>query len=194
MKKFFMMAVMTVLTITASAQVEKRMRYGITYTGTMSKYSELPNTENTFGYGGGFILEYNFTPNVYLGSGLEFGLRGTKIQTLDVAGQSVLADASLKSYNLIIPANVGGRVNLSDKVAIFGQIGPYASFAFKKAELQILGYGTIEGENFDWGFNGKIGVEFCQIQLFGGYELGMKEIWPDGAKNRSIVFGVSYML
>lgn len=194
MKKFFMMAVMTVLTITASAQVEKRMRYGITFTGTMSKYSELPNTENTFGYGGGFILEYNFTPNVYLGSGLELGLRGTKIQTLDVAGQSVLADASLKSYNLIIPANVGGRVNLSDKVAIFGQIGPYASFALKKAELQILGYGTIEGENFDWGFNGKIGVEFCQIQLFGGYELGMKEIWPGGAKNRSIVFGVSYML
>lgn len=74
MKKFFMMAVMTVLTITASAQVEKGMRYGITFTGTMSKYSELPNTENTFGYGGGFILEYNFTPNVYLGSGLEFGL------------------------------------------------------------------------------------------------------------------------
>lgn len=194
MKKFFMMAVMTVLTITASAQVEKEMRYGITFTGTMSKYSELPNAENTFGYGGGFILEYNFTPNVYLGSGLEFGLRGTKIQTLDVAGQSVLADGSLKSYNLIIPANVGGRVNLSDKVAIFGQIGPYASFAFKKAELQILGYGTIESENFDWGFNGKIGVEFCQIQLFGGYELGMKEIWPGGAKNRSIVFGVGYML
>ena len=49
MKKFFMMAVMTVLTITASAQVEKGMRYGITFTGTMSKYSELPNTENTFG-------------------------------------------------------------------------------------------------------------------------------------------------
>ena len=37
MKKFFVMAVMTVLTITASAQVEKGMRYGITFTGTMSK-------------------------------------------------------------------------------------------------------------------------------------------------------------
>lgn len=55
MKKFFMMAVMTVLTMTASAQVEKGMRYGITFTGTMSKYSELPDAGNTFGYGGGFI-------------------------------------------------------------------------------------------------------------------------------------------
>lgn len=139
MKKFFMMAVMTVLTITASAQVEKGMRYGITFTGTMSKYSDLPNAENTFGYGGGLILEYNFTPNVYLGSGLEFGLRGTKVQTLDVA---------LKSYNLIIPVNIGGRVNLSKNVALFAQVGPYASYAIKKAELDILGYSTISGENF----------------------------------------------
>mgnify|MGYP003403069671 FL=1 len=192
MKKFFMMAVMTVLTITASAQVEKGMRYGLTFTGTMSKYSELPNAENTFGYGGGFILEYNFTPNVYLGSGLEFGLRGTKVQTLDVAGKTFLVDYSLKSYNLIIPVNIGGRVNLSKNVALFAQVGPYASYAIKKAELEILGYSTICGENFDWGFNGKIGIEFSQIQLFGGYELGMKEVWPEEAKNRSIVFGVGY--
>lgn len=38
MKKFFMMAVMAVFTMTASAQIEKGMRYGITFTGTMSKY------------------------------------------------------------------------------------------------------------------------------------------------------------
>lgn len=193
MKKFILMAVMAVLTLTASAQVAKGMRYGPTFTGSMSKYSDLPDAENTFGYGAGLILEYNFTPNVYLGSGLQFGLRGTKVKALDVANQSVTLDGSLKSYNLVIPVNIGGRVNLSDHVALFGQVGPYASFAVKKAELQILGYGTIKGENFDWGFNGKIGVEFCQIQVFGGYELGMKEVWPGDAKNRSIVFGVGYM-
>lgn len=193
MKKFIMMAVMAVLTLTASAQVEKGIRYGITFTGAMSKYSELPDAETTFGYGCGLIMEYNFTPNVYLGSGLQFGLRGTKLKTLDFGGLSSSLDTSLKSYNLVIPVNVGGRVNLSDNVALFAQAGPYASFALKKAELQILGYETIEGENFDWGFNGKVGVEFSQIQLYGGYELGMKEVWPGDAKNQSIVFGVSYM-
>jgi opacity protein-like surface antigen len=194
MKKFFMMAVMTVLTMTASAQVEKGMRYGITFTGTMSKYSELPDAGNTFGYGGGFILEYNFTPNVYLGSEVQFGLRGSKAKKLEFGGQPVIPDGSLKSYNLIIPVNIGGRVNLSDNVALFGQVGPYASFAIKKAELQLLDISTIKGESFDWGFNGKIGVEFSQIQLFGGYELGMKEvwIWPENSKNRSFVFGVGY--
>lgn len=194
MKKFVVMAVMAVLTLTASAQVEKGMRYGLTFTGSMSKYSELTDAENTFCYGGGLVLEYNFTPNVYLGSGLQFGLRGSKINVLDVASQSVVLDGSLKSYNIVIPVNIGGRVNLSDNVALFGQVGPYASYSVKKAELQILGYGTIEGENFDWGIDGKVGVEFGQFQIFGGYELGMKEVWPGGAKNRSIVFGVVLML
>lgn len=184
MKKFVIMAVIAVLSLTASAQVEKGLRYGITFTGSMSKFSDIPNTENLFGYGAGLILEYNFTPNVYLGSGLQYNLRGTKIKNLD---------PSLKSNNLTIPVNVGGRVNVSDNIAIFGQVGPYASYAVKKAELQIFGYETQKGENFDWGFNGKIGVEFSQIQVFGGYELGTKEVWPGDAKNRSIVFGVGYM-
>ena len=194
MKKFILMAIMAVLTLTASAQIEKGIRYGLTFTGSMSKYSELPDAENTFGYGGGLILEYNFTPNVYLGSGLQFGLRGSKVNTLNVASLSVPLDSSLKSYNLIIPVNAGGRVNLSESVALFGQAGPYASFAVKKAELKILGYGTIEGENFDWGFNGKVGIEFGDFQVFGEYEMGMKKIWPGDAKNRSIVFGVGYIL
>ncbi len=193
MKKFIMMAVMVVLTLTASAQVEKGLRFGLSLNGAMSKYSELPHAENTFCYGGGPVLEYNFTPNVYLGSGLQFGLRGSKIKTIDVANQTVSVGSSLQSYNLAIPLNIGGRVNLSDNVSLFAQAGPYASYAFKKAELQILGYGTIEGENFDWGLNGKVGVEFSQFQIFGGYELGMKEVWKGEAKNRSIVFGVGMM-
>ena len=193
MKKFILMAVMAVFTLTASAQVGKGVRYGLTFTGTMSKYSELHDTKNTFGYGGGLILEYNFTPNVYLGSGLQFGLRGSKVKAIDVASQSVTLDGSLRSYNLVLPVNIGGRVNLSDNVALFGQVGPYASFALKKAEIQILGYGTIEGEKFDWGINGKVGVEISQFQVFGGYELGMKEVWPSDAKNRTIVLGVGYI-
>lgn len=187
------MAVMAVLTLTASAQSGKGLRFGLSFTGAMSKFSELPGAENTFCYGGGPVLEYNFTPNVYLGSGLQFGLRGSKVKTLKVNGQTLQLNGSLRSYNLIIPLNLGGRVNISDNVALFGQVGPYASYAFKKAELQILGANNIEGENFDWGFNGKVGVEFSQIQLFAGYELGMNEVWPGEAKNRSVVFGVGLM-
>lgn len=193
MKKIIMMAVMAVLTLTATAQVEKGMRYGISFTGSLSKYTETHGADNIFGYGGGVSLEYNFTPNVYIGTGLQFGIRGTKLTSLDVAGQNVSLNGSLKSYNIGIPVNVGGRMNLSNSFALFGQVGPYVSYAIKKPEVQVLGYGIIKGEGFDWGFNGKIGVEFAQFQVYGGYELGMNEVWTGGAKNRSILFGIAYM-
>lgn len=192
MKKIIMMAVMAVLTLTASAQVEKGMRYSISFTGSMSKYSEIPDAKNTFGYGGGLNVEYNFTPNVYIGTGLQFGLRGSKISRLNVEGRPVSIAGTLKSYNFGIPVNVGGRVNLSNSVALFAQVGPYVSWATKKPEVQVIGYGNIKGESFDWGFNGKVGVEFAQFQLFGGYELGMKKVWQDDCKNRTIVFGIGY--
>ncbi len=194
MKKFIIMVVMAVFTLSASAQVENGLRYFTMLSGSLSKYSEIPNAENTFGYGGGLSLEYNFTPNVFLGSGLEFGLRGSKLKNINFKGQSLAIDGSLKSYNLVIPVNVGGRVYLSDNVSLFGQLGPYFSFALKKAKMQILGYGDLYGESFDWGLNGKVGVELGEFQVFGGYELGMKEVWPGDAKNRSVVFGVSYIL
>ena len=59
MKKFFMMAVMAVFTMTASAQIEKGMRYGITFTGTMSTYSEIPEADNIFA--GWRLLEIGVT-------------------------------------------------------------------------------------------------------------------------------------
>lgn len=193
MKKIILMFVVGFMAIGASAQIERGLRHGIVFAGSMSKYSGIPDTKNIFGYGVGYSLEYNFNPNLYLGTGLEIGLRGTKLETYKVLGQNLKVDVSLKSFNLALPVNLGGRFNISDNFSIFGQVGPYVSFAAKKAEMQILGYGNIKGESFDWGFNAKAGLEIYQIKIFGGYELGMKEVWPDEAKNRSIVFGLGYM-
>lgn len=192
MKKILFMAVMAIVAMTASAQIEKGLRFGITVSGSMSKYSEINGAKNTFGCGDGLTVEYSFNPNVYLGTGLQFGLRGTKVDALEVSGQTISVDGSLKSYNIVLPVNIGGRINVSDNFSIFGQVGPYVSFAAKKAELQTVE--TVTGEAFDWGFNAKVGVEIRnQFQIFGGYELGMKEVWPNDAKNRSIVFGLAYM-
>jgi opacity protein-like surface antigen len=193
MKKLLMMMAMAILTMTATAQEDSEktgFRYGGVLTGAMSSYSgdfQGIKQDMTFCYGGGLVAEYHFTPNVFLGTGLEFGLRGTK---MEYAGGST----NVKSRNLIVPVNIGGRVNVSDKLAIYAQVGPYVSYAVKKPELQIIYSGTVKGEAFDWGFDGKVGVEIFRIfRVFGGYELGMKKVFAD-SKNRSIIFGVAYML
>lgn len=193
MKKTIMMAIVATLSLTASAQIEKGMRYGIVFTGAMSKYSSLSDAGNVFGYGGGIVADYNFNKSVFLGTGLEFDLRGSGIETVQIPGQTLYVDGSLKSYNIVIPVNLGGRYNFSRTSSIYAQVGPYFSCAVVPAKLQILGYGDIKGERFDWGFNGKLGVEFSRFQIYGGYELGMRSIWGDDSKNRSITFGAAYM-
>ena len=184
-----MMMAMAILTMTATAQEDSEntgFRYGGVLTGAMSSYSgdyQGLKQDMTFCYGGGLVAEYHFTPNVFLGTGLELGIRGTKMESIE---------GSVKSRNLIVPVNIGGRVNVSDKLAIYAQVGPYVSYAIKKPEL--IYSGTVKGEAFDWGFDGKVGVEIFRIfRVFGGYELGMKKVFAD-SKNRSIIFGVAYML
>ena len=41
MKKILFMAVMAIVAMTASAQIEKGLRFGITVSGSMSKYSAI---------------------------------------------------------------------------------------------------------------------------------------------------------
>lgn len=193
MKKIFLGVVLAVTSLTAAAQVQTGLRYGVTLSGSMSKYSGVDGAKNIFGYGGGLLLEYNFTPSVYLGTGLQAALRGSKISSISVAGQRVNIDGDLKSSNLILPVNIGGRINVSNQVSVFGQAGPYVSYAVKKAGITIVGADDINSESFDWGVNGKVGLElFNEIQIYGGYELGLKKVWGDSSKNRSIVFGLSY--
>lgn len=183
------MAVMAFFALTVSAQTETGLRSGIEFNGSLSTYSDLSTAENTFGFGLGYVLEYGFTPNLYLGTGLDFVLRGTKLSSWS----SYTLDGALKSYNVLLPVNIGGRFNVSDNVSIFGQVGPYVSFAIVPAKVEV-GSNQFKGERFDWGFNGKLGVDIChQYRVFGGYELGMKKLWFDEGKNRSIVFGVAYM-
>ena len=189
MKKIIFVAVMTIFALTVSAQTETGLRSGIEFNGSLSTYSDLSTAEKTFGFGAGYVLEYGFTPNLYLGSGLDFVQRGTKIDSWN----SYLCSGALRSYNVLLPVNIGGRFNVSDNVSIFGQVGPYASFAIIPAKLEV-GSRQFKGERFDWGFNGKLGVDIChQYRVFGGYELGMNKLWSDEGKNRSIVFGVAYM-
>ena len=95
------MAVMAIVAMTASAQIEKGLRFGITVSGSMSKYSEINGAKNTFGCGGGLTVEYSFNPNVYIGTGLQFGLRGTKVDALEVSGQTISVDGINKSMKYV---------------------------------------------------------------------------------------------
>lgn len=199
MRKILLLAVMAITALTASAQIEKGLRSGMTLTGSISNYSGIDGASNSLGFGAGYIMEYNLSENLYIGSGLQFGLRGAKMKSTEYMGQKVqLAEESdVRSYNLILPVNIGGRVAVADNTYIFGQAGPYVSYAAKTGGIEIALLGgkkdEIKCKAFDFGINAKAGVEFKNIQIYGGYEYGLSEVWEKDGKNRSIVFGAAYM-
>lgn len=190
---------MAITAITASAQIEKGLRTGVTFNGSISTYSGIDGASNSIGFGAGYIVEYNLNKNIYIGSGLQFGLRGAKMKSFEYKGQKVdlNKEGDVRSYNLILPVNIGGRVSVADNAHIFAQAGPYVSYAAKTGgiDVALLGGRTdkVKCEAFDYGINAKAGVEFNNIQIYGGYEYGMAEVWKKDGKNRSIVFGAAYM-
>ena len=133
-------------------------------------------------------MEYNLSECFYIGSGI--------VQT--VKGSAKTADLSigLKYWYLQVPLNVGGRIALNRQdTYLFGQVGPYVSYAVSTSKYDIFGYGRIAGEKFDWGFDAKAGVEFGDLQVHIGYDLGMANVWKyaldENVKHRSFFIGLT---
>lgn len=182
MKKIILMAIMVIISVSASAQFERGSRWGLTLPLGLSSYSDVPGSDNVFVSGMATVYEYNFTKNIFLESELGFNLRGTRMEGVD---------GNLSSINTYFSLNLGGRIILSEKAALYGQAGAFGALAVKPASVD-YGYFTQEGSDWDWGLSGRIGVEISKIQLFGGYEHGMYEVWDNSTCN-TIVFGLGYM-
>lgn len=185
MKKILLLAAMVVSTLAASAQVEQGFRFGINGGATFNTMSGINETKNLTGFRAGLVGEYNFSENFYLGTGLEYVGKGVK---------SDLIDGDLKFGYLQIPLNIGGRVSVSDNTYLFGQVGPYASYAVTKSDIDFYDGNYVKSNDFDWGFNAKVGVELSKFQIFAGYDFGMNETFKEcDTKNRTISVGVGYM-
>lgn len=187
MKKFFLMAILAIVSLTASAQIDRGSRWGMTLPMGLSSYSEVSGSGNVFAMGIEVVYEYNFTKYFYISTGIGSAFRGSKID--HYFGRNV--DGDLRSINLTLPVNIGGRCFVSDKAAIYGQVGAYGSLMASPASIDLGAY-EAKGKDSDWGLAGRIGIEMSKIQIFGGYECGMQKVWED-SKNNTIIFGIGYM-
>lgn len=188
MKKTLLLLALTVATFTATAQIESGLRSGFTLSGSSNSMSEFPSSKSSIGWRLGYALEYNLSEHFYMGSGV--------VQT--VKGSAKTADWSIgmKYWYLQVPINIGGRVALNRQdTYLFGQAGPYVSYAVSTSKYDIFGYGRIAGEKFDWGFGAKAGVEFGDLQVHVGYDLGMANVWKyaldENVKHRSFFIGLT---
>ncbi|MBO7067067.1 MAG: porin family protein [Bacteroidaceae bacterium] len=172
MKKFFAVAILALATLTMNAQDFKKFRFGPTAGMTVSKVTDL-GAKFGVGFQAGVRADYNFNDNFYLGSAFMLAQKGMKDQAVGY---------------LEIPINVGYRYNFNDNFSMFGEAGPYVGIGL---------YGKNSyfdaAKRFDMGIGFALGTEISKFQIRAGYEYGLTYVFPGGAHNSSIFFGLAYM-
>lgn len=189
MKKFFMMAVMAIIAVTAAAQVEQGFRMGARVNLGISNVAG-EGDKATFAYGIGWVAEYNFSPKFYVQSGL--GVENIAHKEDGVSG-------TINAYFLQLPIHAGYRFSLGDDKNLFVQAGPTLGYGLFGSDIEYEG-GEKENyfdfaERFDLGLGGRVGVEFSKILISAGFNYGVLEAskYGDGYNNMSVNLGLTYM-
>lgn len=188
MKKILFFALMAVIAMTASAQVEQGFRMGVRVQGGVTNVV-CEGDKMTFGYGLGWVAEYNFNPKLYLQSGIAFE---------DIAHKEDAIDGTLNAYYLQLPIHVGYRFNLTDNVPLFIQAGPTLAYGIAGTKIEWYDGGETNyfdvAKRFDLGLGGRVGVEFSKFQISVGTNYGVLDAFDGaGAHNLSINLGLGYM-
>lgn len=187
MKKFILTAVMTIIALTVSSQVNEGFRMGIRINGGLSNVVA-DGTEMRFGYGVGWIAEYNFSPNLFLQSGI--GLE-------NVAHKQEAIDGTLNAYYAQLPIHIGYRFGMSESSCLFIQAGPTIGIGLFGSKVEWRRGGETNyfdsAKRFDLSAGGRIGVEFSQFQISAGANYGVLKTFDGGGHNLSINLGLAYM-
>lgn len=188
MKKFFLMVMMAVMAITASAQVERGFRMGIRVNGGLSNVVA-DGDKMTVGYGLGWVAEYNFNSNLFLQSGI--GIE-------NIAHKEEAIEGTLNAYYGQLPVHIGYRFGLGETSSFFIQAGPTLGVGIFGSKIEWDRGGETNyfdlAQRFDLGVGGRIGVEFSKFQISVGANYGVLEAFDGvGGHNLSANLGLGYM-
>lgn len=189
MKKLIIMMVMVVMAITASAQVDEGFRMGVRVNGGLSNVIG-DGDDMTFGYGFGWVAEYNFNSNLFFQSGL--GLE-------NIAHKEKAIDGTLNAFYLQLPVHIGYRFGLGGKSSMFIQAGPTVGVGLFGSKIEW--YSSYSETNyfdlakrFDLGVGGRVGVEVSKFQISVGANYGVLEVFDGGDyHNFNVNLGLAYM-
>lgn len=183
-----MLFVMAVMAITTYAQVDPGFRMGVRLNlGLSNVVSDGDNA--TFGYGVGWIAEYNFESKWFVQSGI--GIE-------DIAHTEDGIDGTLNAYYAQLPIHAGYRFGLGDNSSLFVQAGPTLAVGIFGSDIEVYGISKMNyfdlAERFDIGIGGRVGYEFSKIQISVGANYGVLEVFDGvGGHNLSANIGVAYM-
>lgn len=190
------------------------VRAGINFSGThgierndMSPYAKV-------GFNIGVTADFRLSDKIYLLTGLEYTVKGSKGKSFEPAGidawgvhhdDHIFTQKSNVGY-LQIPLHVGYLWAINRDLRLMFHAGPYAAYGLRTRTFRKSVYddGRIEEDNidyfgessrFDWGLGGGINIEYDRYVLGLGYDHGLKTITPtyNKSKNRNIYITLGYL-
>lgn len=189
MKKLFVLAVAAIMAVGASAQIEKGFKQGAQVKLGLSEL-KCDGGKMTFGYGVGYVAQYNFSGAAFLQSGVDFQNNAIKLDGLD---------GTLNVWAAEIPIHFGWRFYNAEKSSAFVQAGPTLAIGIAASDIEWVGGSKTnyfdEAKRFDLGIGGRLGYQYNNLVFSVGANYGLlKPIDGDVSNhNLQINLGVGYM-
>lgn len=184
------------------AQNREKVRLGVEAGMTVNTIKNYYNdVDRKVGFDAGLRMDVNFTDNIYLGTGLQYMMKGVKS-----SGKGW--ESKVNTGYLQIPIHVGYRYDLNETIGIFGEFGPFLAIGLNgqrkyESGRQSKDYDVFgdpdEGyaKRFDMGLGLHVGCEIIQHwQVALGYDWGLIDMYKgpgDKVRNGSLRLGVAYM-
>lgn len=180
-KAIFFVTVMLLVAVHTGAQ-EKKTTFGVILglnvaNVTPAEEGEFDNTSPQSGFHVGFTLDYAFSRNWYLATGLEYTTKGTII---DQSG----SDVDIKAAFVQLPLCGGYKFPITDDFAVMAQLGPYFAYGLHgESNYGSSTYDTFGKQiwkDFDCGIIFMTGIEWKKLYFGLGGEAGMVNIMQEG--------------
>lgn len=187
---------------TTYAQNREKVRLGVEFgmtVNTIKDYYE--DADRKMGFDAGLRVDVNFTDHIYLGTGLQYMMKGVK-----TSGDGWEYKAN-PGY-LQIPIHVGYRYDFNETIGVFGEFGPFLAVGVSGQDKWEAGnrdgdddfFGDPDegyAKRFDMGLGLHVGCEIIQHwQVALGYDWGLIDMYKgpgDKVRNGSLRLGVAYM-
>ncbi|MDR0872687.1 MAG: PorT family protein [Prevotellaceae bacterium] len=197
MKKVLLTVVAVATMATTSAFAQEGLQFGVKVGANVSNFAtdDDGDLKAKLGFNVGATVDYGFTENLFLVSGLEITQKGARVE------EKLLGETYKLRYRplyLQIPIHFAYKYDLGS-VKLTGEVGPYLAFgiAGKVAPNEgdkedFFGKDGITEKRFDAGLGLAIGAEFGHFGAKIGYDYGLVNLY-DGEGDGKIHNSNAYL-
>lgn len=156
--------------------------YGVKAGVNMSNFGgDMDDADPKIGFSIGATLDYGFTNNLYLLTGLDFTTKGAKG---DIASRGKI---TANPMYLQVPVHFGYKLDITDNSRLVVSAGPYAAYGIGGKYKLTVGDTSISTDffgdeedgvfkRFDFGVGLSVGYEFDRFKAAIGYDFGLVNI------------------